>query len=173
MSWCHRVSMQHICLTHVGFVALAMSGVPVPDSTQWFSCKLTISIPSLPLSLQLSRTHMHPLTSACACSQGPIKTLQLTQWEVSPDWLLVERQIQTANQWDLWSVCSPHHDLIKPPPMSLRFPGRWAAPKNVPHCTPSIDHIRSDLVSPLPSAPLIFRLSEGLAFVPWIKCNLR
>lgn len=170
------LNVSHVLMSHSeraahlphtrGVCGIGFVRCPVPDSTQWFSCKLTISIPFLPLSHQLSRTHMHPPTSACARSPGPIRTLQLTQRAEAHDWLLVERQIQTANQWDLWCVSSPHHDLIKPPPMSLRFPGHWAALKNVPHCTRSIDHIRSDRVSPLPSAPLIFRLSEGPTLYP-------
>lgn len=123
-------------------------------SPQRFSCKPTIHIPSLPVSHQLSNSHTHARPHTHVCTHGDRLELKLQD---SPrrnlhDWTSVEAEIQIVDQSGSVSLRSPHHHLIRRPPMSLKFPVCLVAPCKEchQHCTGFVDHIRYDHVLPTP-----------------------
>lgn len=115
----------------------------------------------LPPAEWLTLLHVHTCTHAHPHAHTG-ESLEL-KWQDGPegnlhDWTSVEAEIQMVNQWGAVGLCSPHHHLIRWPPMSLRFLLCLAAPCKEchQHCTGFVDHIRSDYV--LPICPPFFRI---------------
>lgn len=111
--------------------------LPSPSPTSW-----------------VTHTPTHTCTPTCTHEDRLELKLQDSPERNLRDWTSVEAEIQIVNQSDSVSLRSPHHHLIRRPPMSLRFPVRLAAPCKEchEHCTDFVDHIRYDHVLPAPSA---------------------
>lgn len=142
-----------------------LSGVPGPDTVLSGSAvnQPYTFLPSLSPTSWAAHTHTYTHTPTHMCT--PTHTCICTHWyrlelkrQDSPrrnlhDWTSMEAEIQTVNQSDSVSLRSPHHRLIRRPPMSLKFPVSLVAPCKEchQHCTGFVDHIRYDHVLPAPS----------------------
>lgn len=139
-----------------------LSGVPVVDIVLRGSIVLlpfsTHSFPPcLPPAEQLTHTNTH----VCTHEDWLEIKLQARSTRNLDDWMSGKAEIQIVNQSDAQSLCSPHHHLIRGPPMSLKFPVHWVAPHKEchQHCTGFVDHIRYDHVLPAPSFSTFFQIN--------------
>lgn len=133
-----------------------LSGVPGPNTLLRSSAvnQPYTFLPSPSPTSWVTHTPTHPCTPTCTHEERLELKLQDSPERNLRDWTLVEAEIQIVNQSDSVSLRSPHHHLIRRPPMSLKFPVRLAAPCKEchEHCTGFVDHIRYDHVLPAPSA---------------------
>lgn len=139
-----------------------LSGVPGPGTVLSGSAvnQPYTFLPSLSPTSWATHTHMHvhthmhtpPHTHVCTHGDRLELKLQDSPRRNLHDWTSVEAEIQIVDQSGSVSLRSPHHHLIRRPPMSLKFPVCLVAPCKEchQHCTGFVDHIRYDHVLPAP-----------------------